>query len=471
MQNASRSRIASLILLLILVQPLLDVLSFWLNARGIGNTVTLGLRLGLLVGVLLLGICLSDHKRIYLYTAGVLILYTAGHVVACIQIGYAQPFKDLTNQVRIFLLPLTAISFMTFLQELPDAWERVQRGFLGCLCMIGVICLLSRVTGTDPCTYPDKRIGVLGWFYFANSQSAILSMLVPVSIVYVARRWGRFLPTAAVSILGLGLLFLLGTRLSYFALILTGLGLCVTLWVCHCGPRSGAVFLLVLTVLFGVLLPVSPMVKNQTLVAKNAVIKQEKIDTMVAQDTEAGEQAGLTEEELQYESLRSAYETYLEGLVGNFGLQRTAAFYDYSDRASDICDVRRAKISYSEMLLEDSPILSYVFGMELGRWDYEDMSYDVENDFHGIFFLCGGAGLFLLLCFLGYYVFQVLRGLGKAPKRVLSPEVVGLSISCIGCAAHIYATAGVLRRPNASFYLAVCLAAVWYLVRKPKKTS
>jgi hypothetical protein len=392
-------------------------------------------------------------------------------VVACIQVGYGQPFKDLTNQIRIYLLPLTAISFMTFLQELPDAWDRVQRGFLGCLCLIGGICLVSRITGTDPCTYSDKRIGVLGWFYFANSQSAILSMLVPVTIVYVARRWSRFLPIAAVSLLGLGLLFLLGTRLAYFALILTGLVLSVTLWLGHCGPRSGAVFLLALTVLLGVLLPVSPMVKNQTLVAQNAVIKQENIDAMVAQDTEAGEQAGLTEEELKYESLRSAYETYLPGLVANFGLQRTAAFYDYSDRASDICDVRRAKISYSEMLLEDSPTLSYVFGMELGRWDYENVSYDVENDFHGIFFLCGGVGLLLLLCFLGYFAFCVLRRIWKAPKRVLSPEVVGLIISCISCAAHIYATAGVLRRPNASFYLAVCLAAVWYLVRKPEPTK
>jgi hypothetical protein len=471
MQNISRSRIAGWILLLILVQPLLDVLSFWLNTYGVGSSVTLGLRLGILVAELLLGFTLSTRKRLYLCTGAVLLVYLAGHILACIQMGYAQPFTDLTNQVRIFLLPLTTVCFMTFYQKIPGSFERSQQGCLGCLCLIGVVCLLSRVTGTDPCTYAGKKIGVLGWFFCTSSQSAILSMLVPVSIVYTAQRWKRFWTTAAVSILGLGLLFLLGTRLAYFALILTGLGLSVTLWLCRCGPRSGAAFLLALTVLFVALLPVSPMVKNQTLVAQNAVLKQEKIDNMVIQDTEAGEQAGLTEEELQYEKLRSAYETYLPGLVEEFGLQRTAAFYDYSDRASDICDVRRAKISYGRMLLKDSKSLSYVFGMELGRFQTQKLSYDVENDFHGIFFLCGGLGLLLMLCFLGYFVCLVIYGLCKAPKRVLSPDVIGLSISCVGCAAHIYATAGVLRRPNASFYLAVCLAAVWYQVRNPEKNA
>jgi hypothetical protein len=269
----------------------------------------------------------------------------------------------------------------------------------------------------------------------------------------------------------MGLLFLLGTRLAFFAMILTGFGLGVTLWVCRCGPRSGAVFLLALTALFIVLFPVSPMAENRAQVAQNAILKQENIDSLVAQDTEAGVEAGLTDEELKYERLRSSYETYLKGLVDQFGLQRTAEFYQFSDRASDICDVRRAKISYSRMLLQDSQSLSYVFGMELGRFQTQEMSYDVENDLHGVFFLCGGVGLLLMLGFLGYYVFLMLRKLIREPKKVLSPELIGLSIGCIGCAAHVYATAGVLRRPNASFYLAVCLASVWYLVRNQEKTT
>ena len=41
----------------------------------------------------------------------------------------------------------------------------------------------------NPYTYRDqKTVGVCGWFYFANSQSAILTMLVPVSLCFVLEK-------------------------------------------------------------------------------------------------------------------------------------------------------------------------------------------------------------------------------------------------------------------------------------------
>lgn len=98
------------------------------------------------------------------------------------------------------------------------------------------------------------------------------------------------------------------------------------------------------------------MTKNQTLVAQNAVLKQENIDTLVTQDTALAESQGLSGDELKLYALESAYDTYLPGLVEQFGLARTAEAYGYSQKASDICDVRRAKLTYSRLLLEDSPL-------------------------------------------------------------------------------------------------------------------
>ena len=92
--------------------------------------------------------------------------------------------------------------------------------------------LLATATGTDPHTYPNKSLGILGWFYFANSQSAILCMLTPIAMIYVLRRFSGPVPFLIVSLLFMGMLFLFATRLSTLWLHpdWTGAGVCLLLW-------------------------------------------------------------------------------------------------------------------------------------------------------------------------------------------------------------------------------------------------
>ena len=459
MINAEKKPLHFLVLALILVQPLLDVTSYWINAGGAENTLTLALRLALLLLTVILGFCLAEKRRPYYITAAVLLALTLGHVLACVQFGYAQPFRDLTNLVRIYLLPLTALSFCTLLRRFPDLRSKIPGAFALCLAIILVVELLAAVTGTDPHTYPNKSIGLLGWFYFANSQSAILCMLIPVALIYVLRRFTNPVPFMISALIAMGMLFLFATRLAMLGCLLTGLvlGVCLLLWK----KRLQGAWLLLLTVVFALLIPLSPMTKNQQLVQENTQVKQEEIDRMVSRGQMLARKSNHTSDDRPETKLRSAYEEYLPGLVEQFGLSRTAEAYDYSQSAWDICNVRRAKITYSRLLLEDSPASAKLFGMELSRWDTSSGSYDVENDFHGIFFLCGGVGLVLILCYFGWFVVLVFRGFVRKKFALLTPEFVALLVSLTLCAAHIYATAGVLRRPNASFYLAVCLALCW----------
>ena len=133
--------------------------------------------------------------------------------------------------------------------------------------------------------------------------------------------------------------------------------------------------------------------------------------------------------------------------------------------------MRRAKLTYSRLLLEDSPLSAKLFGMELGRWYTSSGPYDVENDLQGIFYLCGGAGLALMLGFFLYFALWMLRALLKKKLPLLTPELLAVCTALLSCFAHVYATAGVLRRPNASFYLAVCLALLWKDCRDALKSE
>ena len=167
-------------------QPMLDVLSFWTQDLTWGSKLTLSLRLLIFLGVMLTGFVLSERRRFYWIAAAVCAALYAGHVLACLRANApfttANLISDATNFIRFAQLPLFTIAFITFLRCCRQGFASLERGITIAFWIIAAVALLSALTGTNPYTYPDKRIGLCGWFYFANSQSAILSMLVPLAL-------------------------------------------------------------------------------------------------------------------------------------------------------------------------------------------------------------------------------------------------------------------------------------------------
>ena len=103
---------------------------------------------------------------------------------------------------------------------------------------------------------------------------------------------------------------------------------------------------------------------------------------------------------------------------------------------------------------------------------YEDGIFDVENDFHGIYFLYGIVGLALMVAYLG--VFAVLRPCWRIlrdPKRYLTLPVCAYSTASAILVINAYFSASVLRRPNASVYLSIALAVLWILTEKQNSSD
>lgn len=465
--RAIQSRLPLLVFILCMIQPVMDVLSYWLDVAGADNTITLLLRLLVLVATVLTGFVLSRRKWIYFLLCGVLILLAAGHAAVCLYYGYQDPVGDLTNQVRIYQMPLTVLAFITFFRRDEKCLNAVKWGFLDSFGVIVAVELLATVTQTDPHTYANKGIGVLGWFLTTSAQSAILSMVIPVAILCVLEwKQHHLLFSAGIGALGLGVLYLFATRLTYAALLGCAFGLaasCLLIKVLHKKPygKTAAVFA-ALGIVAVLLTGLSPMAANNEKVAENAALKQEDILQLVAQDRAAAEAEGLTGTELETAALKSAYEKYLPGVTGRFGLERTAEYYGYTTDVVNLSNTRLQKQSYSLMLLQDQP-LARVFGLELHDLTYDDVTYDAENDFHGIYFLCGGVGLALMIAFIGFFLLRIAVVLVKDFKAYFTLPAAAFGIALICGLAHAYFTAGVLRRPNSNFYLGVLLAAVYVL--------
>ena len=262
-------------------QPLLDVLSFWTQDLAWGSKLTLSLRLLIFLGVMLTGFVLSGHKRAYWITAAVCAVLYAAHVLACLRANEAftaaNLISDATNFIRVAQIPLFTIAFITFLRCCRQGFASFERGITIAFWIIAAVELLSALTGTDPYTYPDKRIGLCGWFYFANSQSAILSMLVPLALC-PALRSGQIRRWLPIAVVGFAELFCFATRLAYMSLFVTAIGMVITLALTKRGSAKVCAVLLLCAAVCAAGYTVSPIHRNQQAVAANAVRKQENID-------------------------------------------------------------------------------------------------------------------------------------------------------------------------------------------------
>lgn len=481
--NALERRLPLITFILIVCQPAMDVLSFWMDKAGLSNLPTLALRCLVLALTVLLGFVMSRKKWVYGVTAAVCALLFAGHLFAIWQFGIQNLFTDLTNWVRVLQMPLTAISLISFLKRNAESYTALRRGAVVSLLVILAVEALSVITGTDPHTYQLEQMGTIGWFSNTNSQSCILTMLVPVAAVWAYEKKGfRGVWFWVILCGGMAAMFFLATRLGYLGIAATGVGIGLSMLIINVKQWKKAAVFVAAALVFALLIPVSPMTRHQRIYFSLSNTKQgyvaktlEEFEGELEPLDEPGADHELTEEELEERkrqwviALTPVYELYIPDFVEIFGLEETMEMYDFTYQVTDLTQIRPKKLQYARLLQNRAPASAKAFGLELSRFTVKDQIYDVENDFHGIYFLFGFVGLAVLLCFLGYFLFLIVRALIRDPKRTFTLEAASWGIALVMCLIHAYCTAGVLRRPNASVYLSVTLAAVYYLVklRKP----
>ena len=469
-------------------QPLLDVLSYWQIQFGVPNYLTLGIRIGMIGLMLLAALPFLRRKKLFAVLSLGILLYLVGHVFACLKVSAGYNWKeDLADQARLLMLPASVFCFIVYLQANEKVFSALKLGLMIDFLLILLIMILSVVTGTDPHTYAAKGIGIRGWFFWTSAQSAILSLLCPLVIAWTMERFsGKLAPLAAACLLSFGALFAFGTRLAYASLAAAGLCLTACLLISDRKRWPQALTVFLCAVLFLGLFPISPMNRNQTAIQENAQVKQDRIDAAVA---DAAAQNGLNISELSEQPdlrvLTAAYRYNLQGMIDRFGIERVAAVYHNSLDVLQICDDRVRKLKFCQLLMEDSAEaspLSRLFGLEIGRtrvdetevyvfetdeWEIQAEASDPENDFYGVYYLCGFVGLGLLLLFLCYFVCCGLKSLFRDPKRTLAPDMSAFLISFGIALVYAWSTVSVLRRNNASFYFAVILACVWFLSTRP----
>ncbi len=470
LKNFITSHLSEITLALIVVQPVLDVISYWLAFFGIPNSPTLILRLLLLAGTFFCGFCVSSRKRIYFYFTIIAVLIAAGHIIASVSSGYSDPVSDLTNYVRVLITPVTTLAVISFLrtENGTNVYNAINVGFTVNLFFIAAVAAVATVTGTDPHTYRDA--GIIGWFSNTNSQSAILTSISPIAVSFTYKRYGAKHPMFILSlILSALMLYFFGTRLAFAGLIAATIGIAVSILIISPKKRRDAAVIFFAGAVLLLCVPLSPMAKHQKDYHAVQSERQDNVDSIVGSDPHSPSDMTEDEKSRLIAELTPIYEKYIPDFVEMFGVQRTAELYDYSSDIAKITATRPKKLIFAKLLMQDSPTVCRLFGIELARFTVNGNNYDVENDFHGIYYLYGTVGLGAMLIFIGYFVFLVIREFTSNVSLTL--DTFAWSFSLVMSLAHAFFTAGVLRRPSASFYLAVSLAAVYYLTKIKTETE
>lgn len=459
-------RLPSILIVLFVLQPFMDILSYWMDRLGMANTLTLALRFLVLAGFGLLGFCLSKRKRVYLIFAGLCLSLLIGHVIACSIKGYLNPVSDITNLVRIIQMPLFAFCFITALKANRRCARAIEQGCVINFWIIGASIALALITGTASPTYEESGYGLIGWFATTNAQSAVLSILTPI-VVTLAYRRRNFPLFVLTSLAAFAQLYFLATRLAFLAIAVTCFGLLITAIVTKNVSKKYFVVLFVLLAVCVGTIKISPMYKNQTRYNQAMAGKQGDAEVMMAR--QAAREGSKPWNELslveKLPRLRIIYRYYSKQLCLRFNVYRVMKAYDYTSSIMKITATRHQKIVFCQMLLDEHPTVSRFFGMELSRMTFHDNIYDVENDFHGVYFLSGWYGLILMLGFILYFVWLIVRALMKDFKHVFTIEAGAFGMAFCLALLYSYETAGVLRRPNSSFYLSMLLAMVYYLTK------
>lgn len=517
--SALEKRLSAIALVILVIQPALDVLSYFLEQTG-SNAISTVARFLMLAAVALLGFLASHKKKLYLLFYGVVGLFWVLHMANCFRIGYISLFSDAANFLRILNFPIFTLTFITFFQR-RDVRKSIYLGFAIDLGEVLLFTALPWLLGHPVYTYETLEVGVLGWFSTPSAQSAVIALLVPMGLLWAirTRKYPVFL---AAALLGFGLMFFTGTKFTFYSIFIVG-GAYLFLFALRWKKQFILYGLTLLVILCAAFLfrHQSPMSVREQLSSnaqgeysrlveeslKNSGVDEEEIQKL-QEGAEEEEEKEKEEEEKKgptptpEERLgnlrrniigvyidREVYGPFFENLHERFGAYRVMDAYNYTVQTNQLSDTRVRKAIYAQLVWEEKDLLTKLLGFEYSDMLAGGSIYDLENDFPAVFYFCGYIGFGLYMVFLALFVVMIFWAFGQdvaaawrgqkdkgRPKpvralcafgggvqRFLTVEMgaVGMTFLLAAIAAQI--SGNVLRRPNVTAYFAIAAAYLCYL--------
>lgn len=457
---------------LLLLQPLLDVLSYFMIKLE-ATFFTTALRTVLLFTVNFYAFAVSGKKKWHLALYGILGGFWLLHMLNCFRIGYQDPMGDAAEYLKLVQFPLWTLAFLTLFHRKAELSGAVIGWLAADLALILLVILLSFGTGNPVYTYdyPERgmQIGVLGWFGVPNAQSAVVAALVSPFLLWGFQKKRLWL-FSLCCVIGFGLLYLTGTRLTYLAAFLIAAGfLLLLLW--NREPLRFCLPLLAVLALLVVCKGFSPMQERQARSENSNTLYQEKTDEIMGEDKDFVYVEG---EEIPEETLRRLETLYTEvyggpgpyglpllgDMIEKFGLDRVMEAYHYTISPKQLYNARLRKLTALHLVWQDQDLPTKLLGFEYANCELGGNIYDPENDFQPLIYYYGFLGAALYLALPVGLVLWAVFCFFRDPRRFLSLPFGAAAIMFALCLGAAQFSGQALRKPSVCVYLSLSAALV-----------
>ena len=467
------------ILLFLILQPLLDVLAFWTQSES--GTVAGLIRLAMLAG-LVLYVLLKKRSRGFFAAMGITALVFLLHVANGFRAGYISFGADVSYIARVVSLPVTAICFCCCVDNSRQRGQTV-KGIWICAGLVTAVVVLSAITNSYTHTYIIEKIGISGWVIDSNRSchSDILSTLAVFSALLAFKTdkpWLRY----TLPLLLFVLMITNATTACYLTLLAVTAGFPVFVifrsFLLREKPDKGERILLgELAMLFALSIIIYPVTPRAEMEALERQGKSDKEARFVQEMADLGYDIySLSLEEklgdpVVHEHLTEYYNGFIASTVNNlrvrYDVDRTIIALNGTVNGEILGDTRNMKRLNAQFIFEDSDLLTHFTGFEIAALgNTED---DLENDWYAIYYYYGYIGIALYIAVALYMFGRVVFLLIKDFKGSMTILNFTLLMSFVLQLGLCHFSGAMLRRPNASIYMAAVIALIWYQTGRSAK--
>lgn len=458
------------LMLLIVLQPLLDILAFWTKSPEGTLAGYIRLAIMLLLPLYLL-FTLKEKKRFILSMAAIALVCLL-HILNCMRVSYVNMAFDISYAAKTAQMPILAVCFMHCIRN-EQTRNQAYWGLFFAAAITAASIGLSWLTGTANVTY-GAGLGISGWVIDDNrcANSVIVVTLAAFS-VFCAVKSDKLLINILVPALALLVLLSNGTKACYLAIyvIFTGFALFLLAEKVLKGTelkKPVVITLLTLSLLAVVLTPLTPMYKVRHAQTSFAEQNQGEVETKL-QELGYDIDTLTDEEKLSDPVVRQVYEDYyrkmlwciMPNMFDRFTLDEIVTKYDFTTDAQTLINVRQIKSTYASLMWDHSDLLTHLFGIDVSDI-WLTGKCDLENDWPAIYYYYGIVGFGAYLAFLLYFVFLIIQRLFKNFKTAFTADNFILLITFALLVGLAQFSGSVLRRPNVSVYMSLVLGLIYY---------
>ncbi|MGG1398813.1 O-antigen ligase family protein [Bacillus salipaludis] len=428
MKPSKTSIVFTITFIYIVLQPFLDLLtSLSLRLRGQDFTGGLLIRLAFLVFMGLYAMFFSKRVRYYL-------LLLAGFLVIHLLINqHYKPIFSVSVEFKyivklVYFNVALLFSFVLFSRNGEFRRHKAIDAIVIAMTLMGVIMIVSGLTGTAFNSYSWGKEGHVGWFYAGNEIGAILAMGFPVVVLTALQKTNWAWISVLLVIYSL---FALGTKVGFGAIVIV---LLLALLMSLFGlvkNRSGWIRPIMLMALFAgasCYFPFSSIARNMNMHLNLVEANQSQAVEEVKSETPGNTGTAVVQ---------------MENLV---------------------LSGREHFLSIQKKYFRDAPITQKLFGMGYGG-NYPQQPKLIEMDFYDVFYSLGLFGFILYFIPLAWILVQTVRyALRYLPESCTIRNVLIAAGAVLGLG--IAFTAGhVLTAPGVSIYLGLLLAYLMTILK------